>query len=84
MAVSAIVAAVSTASGVFAAGSVAAFTFAGLSGFAAVATGFLVSTAMGAALNALTPKPKIGGAGAGDAAPLHLLVGGKGVGQQGV
>jgi hypothetical protein len=65
MAVSAIAAAVSTGVGVAsaaAAGTV--FTFAGLSGFAAIATSFLVSTAMGVALNALTPKPKVG-AGAG-------------------
>ena len=47
----------STATSVAAAGSVAAFTFMGLTGVGAVAASFLVSTAMGAALNALTPKP---------------------------
>ena len=47
----------STATSVAAAGSVAAFTFMGLQGVGAVAASFLVSTAMGAALNALTPKP---------------------------
>lgn len=34
-----------------------AFTFMGLYGFSAIAASFLVSTAMGAALNALAPKP---------------------------
>ena len=57
MAVSATIAAITTAAGV-ATGAVA-FTF------AAIATSFLVSTAMGAALNALTPKPKLGGGVAG-------------------
>ena len=58
MAVSAVVAAVSTGVGVASAaitGTV--FAFAGMTGFAAIATSFLVSTAMGAALNALAPKP---------------------------
>lgn len=53
MAVSALVAAISTGAGL-AAGTIAiagAFKY------------FLISTAMGAALNALTPKPKVGGAG---------------------
>jgi hypothetical protein len=36
----------------------------GFASFAAAASYFLVTTAMGAALNALTPKPKIGAAGA--------------------
>ena len=58
MAVSAVVAAVSTAVSVGAAAIAGtAFTFIGLSGFAAIASSFLVSTAMGAALNALAPKP---------------------------
>jgi hypothetical protein len=39
------------------AGGVAAFTFLGMTGFTAVFASFLVSTAMGAALNALSPKP---------------------------
>lgn len=52
-------AAISTASAVATAGSVAAFTFLGMSGFAAITASFLVSTAMGVALNALTPKPNI-------------------------
>lgn len=60
MAITAIVAAISTATAVAGAGSIAAFTFAGYAGFAAVAASFLVTTAMGAALNALTPKPKLG------------------------
>lgn len=60
MAVSAIMAAVSTASAVMTAGSVAAFSFLGMTGFSAVAASFLVTTAMGAALNALTPKPSFG------------------------
>jgi hypothetical protein len=60
MAISALVAAISTATAVAGAGGVAAFTFAGFAGFSAVAASFLVSTAMGAALNALTPKPKLG------------------------
>ena len=63
MAVSAIVAAASTASGLAASGGVAAsltFSF-GLAGFAGIASHFLVTTALGAALNALTPKPSAGG-----------------------
>jgi len=61
MAASAIIALVSTATAVATtAGGIAAFTFFGLSGFAAVAASFLVSTAMGAALNALAPKPSFG------------------------
>ena len=63
MAITAIIAAISTASAVIGAGSVAAFTFAGFTGLTAVAASFLVTTAMGAALNALTPKPKLGAAG---------------------
>jgi hypothetical protein len=67
MAITAIVAAISTASAVIGAGGVAAFSFTGfglsLTGFSAVAASFLVTTAMGAALNALAPKPKIGAAG---------------------
>ena len=65
MAVSAIVAAASTASGLAASGGVAAsltFSF-GLAGFAGIASHFLVTTALGAALNALTPKPSGGGIG---------------------
>ena len=54
MAVSAVAAAISTAAGV-ATGTIA-FTL------SAIATSFLVTTAMGAALNALTPKPKAPGA----------------------
>jgi len=53
MAISAVVAAVSTAS--------VAFTV-GFATFSAAATYFLVTTAMGVALNALTPKPKAPGA----------------------
>lgn len=59
-------AALSTASAVATAGGVAAFSFMGLaSGFVSIAASFLVSTAMGAALNALTPKPSIGGGSRG-------------------
>lgn len=64
MAVSAIVAAVSTGFTAISGGALlGGFLVAG--GVGTVFTHFLVSTAMGAALNALTPKPKIGGAGAG-------------------
>lgn len=55
MAVSAVVAAVSTATA----------AVGGTLFFGSIAAHFLITTAMGAALNALTPKPKIGGAGAG-------------------
>jgi len=60
MAISAVVAAISTGTAyatALAAGT--AFTFLGLSGIAAVAASFAVGTAMGAALNALTPKPNM-------------------------
>ena len=60
MAVSAIMGAISTASAIMTAGSVAAFSFLGMTGFSAVAASFLATTAMGAALNALTPKPSFG------------------------
>jgi hypothetical protein len=60
MAISALVAAVSTGVAVgTAAIAGTAFTFAGLAGFAAVAASFAVGTAMGAALNALAPKPNM-------------------------
>ena len=60
MAVSAIIGAVSTAGAVLGtAGGVGAFTFLSFgAGVASVAARFLVTTAMGAALNALAPKPK--------------------------
>ena len=54
MAISAVVAAVSTAG--------LAFTT-GFATVSAAATYFLVTTAMGAALNALTPKPNFGASG---------------------
>lgn len=58
MAISAAVAAVSTGVAVgTAAIAGTAFTFLGLTGFAAVAASFAVGTALGAALNALAPKP---------------------------
>lgn len=60
MPTSLVLAAVSTVSAVATAGGIAAFSFLGLTGFSAVAASFLVSTAMGAALNALTPKPNLG------------------------
>ena len=50
---------ISTGSAVYTAGGIASFTFMGLTHFAAVAASFLVSTAMGAALNALSPKPNL-------------------------
>ena len=57
---------ISTAVGVAGtAGGVAAFTFLGMTGFSAVAASFLVSTAMGAALNALSPKPQTASASRG-------------------
>jgi hypothetical protein len=66
MAISAVIAAISTASAVIGAGGISAFTFAGFSaGFASVAASFLVTTAMGVALNALTPKPNLGAASRG-------------------
>jgi len=55
----------STAMGVIGAGSVAAFSFMGFVGAGAIAASLLVSTAMGAALNALTPKPRISTASRG-------------------
>ena len=59
MAVSAIMGAISTAGAVLGtAGGIGAFTFFGMRGIGAVAARFLVTTAMGAALNALAPKPK--------------------------
>jgi hypothetical protein len=61
MPVSAVIAAISTGVGVAAAAiGGTAFAFAGLTGFGAIAASFLVSTAMGAALNALAPKPSMG------------------------
>ena len=57
--VTAAVAAASTASTVATAGSVAAVTFGSLTGAAAVAATFAFNTALGYALNALTPKPKV-------------------------
>jgi Fibronectin type III domain. len=81
MAASAIIALISTATAVATtAGGIAAFSFLGLTGFAAVATSFLVSTAMGAALNALAPKPSLGGsrgysiAGESGAALDHQII----------
>lgn len=63
MPVSAVVAAISTTMAVATtAGGIAAFSFMGLTaGLTSVAASFLVSTAMGAALNALAPKPNMGG-----------------------
>lgn len=59
MAISAIMGAISTAGAVLGtAGGLAAFSFLGFQGLAGVAARFLVTTAMGAALNALAPKPK--------------------------
>jgi hypothetical protein len=59
MPVTAVVAAISTFAAVATTvGGAGAFTFLGLSaGFTSIAASFLVSTAMGAALNALAPKP---------------------------
>jgi len=63
MAVSAIVAAISTASATLA-GGVAALTFSfGLTGIAGIASHFLITTALGAALSALAPKASAGGIG---------------------
>lgn len=57
----AIMAAISTTTAVVAAGGIAAFKFASFAaGWASVAASFLVSTALGAVLNALTPKPSFG------------------------
>lgn len=62
MPTSLVAAAISTISGVFAAGSVSTFAFAGFAaGWTSVAASFLISTAMGAALNALAPKPNLAG-----------------------
>lgn len=60
MAISAVVAAISTGTA-YATAVMAgtAFTFLGFSGIAAIAASFAVGTAMGAALNALTPKPNM-------------------------
>src|SRR6056297_1468721 len=70
MAVTAAVAALSTAFAVSAAGSVSAFAITAFgttiaSGWAAVAFSFLARTAIGIALNALTPKPKTAGSNRG-------------------
>ena len=60
MAISALVAAVSTGVAVgTAAIAGTAFTFLGLTGFAAVAASFAVGTALGAAMNAMAPKPSM-------------------------
>lgn len=84
MAASAIIALVSTVTAVATtAGGLASFAFLGMTGFAAAATSFLVSTAMGAALNALTPKPKLSGtrgyslAGESGAALDHQIIYGR-------
>lgn len=68
MAVSAGFALVTAATTAAAAGGTAAaiaanVTFLGFQGFAALTAQFLVSTALGAALNALTPKPSVGARG---------------------
>ena len=56
----AIPALLSTGMGVLGAGGISSFVFMGLTpGILSVAASFLVTTAMGAALNALTPKPRI-------------------------
>ena len=55
----------STGVQVAAAGSVSAFTFGSLAGWAAVGASLLTTVAMGAALKALSPKPSIAGANRG-------------------
>lgn len=60
MAISAIVAAISTATTALTGGALISF---GLTGFAGIASHFLVTTALGAALNALTPQPSQSGLG---------------------
>ena len=62
----AIPALLSTGMGVLGAGGISSFVFMGLApGMISVAASFLVTTAMGAALNALTPKPRIATASRG-------------------
>jgi len=70
MAVTAAIAAISTAVSVASAGGIGAFSIAAFgttiaSGWAAVALSFVARTAIGLALNALTPKPKTSGANRG-------------------
>ena len=66
MAISAGMALLSTGVGAAAAGGAASLAFAfGLKGVAAFASHFLVTTALGAALNALTPKPSFAGTNRG-------------------
>lgn len=84
MAASAIIALMSTGVGL-ATGSIAATSFSifGATLLGAAATNFLITTAMGAALNALTPKPNLGGtrgysiAGESGAAVDHQIIYGR-------
>lgn len=63
MAVSAVMGALSAGATAFSGGTLMGGFLLGSGAAGTLFTHFLISTAMGAALNALTPKPKIGGAG---------------------